>query len=296
MSKNTRFAADAAPEAVADAVVRDGYAIVESLATDLTDQLCADLEPHLEAQSFGHTEIMGARTRRVGALIRKSAAAQHLVIHDLVMAVCDQVLLPQCARYQLNYAGCMQLHPGAEQQGLHRDGSLYPLRNPHPPTMVQTMWAGTEFTADNGGTLVVPGSHLWDEDRIPEAHEVVAGEMPRGSVLLYQSGTIHGAGGNNSDGLRTGFAFQYSLGWLRQEENQHLSNPPDVARHYPERLQHLVGYEFGGPYLGFVNGGDPARLLDETPYEGPEMRSRPDIDAAQARVEKMRFGDIDPLA
>lgn len=291
----TRFAATAAPGDVARAVMDEGYAIVEALAPDLTERVVEEAQPHIDAAAFGHTEFMGARTRRVGALAGKSPAAQQLIIHDLVMAVCDIVLLPQCARYQLNYSGIMQLHPGAEAQVLHRDGSLYPFSNPHPPTMVQTMWAGTDFTAENGGTTVVPRSHLWDDDREPEPQEAVAGEMPRGSVLIYQSGTIHGAGENRSSGLRTGIAFQYSLGWLRQEENQHLSYPPAIAREFPERLQKLVGYEYGGPYLGFVNGTDPARLLEENPEPSPEARSRPDIDEAQARVVKQRFGSLTPL-
>ena len=151
------------------------------------------------------------------------------------------------------------------------------------------MWAVSDFTAENGGTQVVPGSHLWDEDRQPDESDVIAAEMPAGSVLLYQSATLHGGGANHSRRPRTGISFQYSLGWLRQEENQHLTNPPEVAREYPSRLQALVGYEFGGPFLGFVNGDDPIRLLSDAAYDGAPLRTRPDIDAARARLPRFRF-------
>ncbi len=288
----TEFAATAAAETVARAVLEEGYALVEGLAPEVTDRAMAELAPHIDAAPYGHTEFLGARTRRLGGLIRKSEAAQQLVIHDLVLAVCDRVLLDQCARYQLNFTGIMCLGPGADAQVLHRDGALYPFRNPHPPTMVSTMWAGSDFTAENGGTQVVPGSHLWEDGRLAEPEEVSNAVMPRGSVLFYQSGTIHGAGANRSTGDRVGLSFQYSLGWLRQEENQHLSNPPAVARHYPEALQRLVGYEFGGPFLGFVEGDDPHRLLEEARHEGPPVRSRPEIDAAIGRVERLRLGNV----
>ena len=51
-----------------------------------------------------------------------------------------------------------------------------------------------------------------------------------------------------------------NLGWLRQEENQVLSALHEVARHFPEQLQRLIGYDLGGPYLGFVEQGNPIRL------------------------------------
>ncbi len=289
MNNQTTFPADADRDAVTAAVMEHGYALIHDLAPDLVAEAGRELAPYLEATPFGSAGFLGARTRRTGALFRKSVAAQQLAIHDMVMGVCDQVLLPQCARYQLNFSGVMELHPGEKAQVLHRDGDLYPFRNPYPATLVQTMWAVSDFTRENGGTQVVPGSHLWDESRKPLEQEVISAEMPAGSLLIYQAGTLHGGGANRAHAPRTGIAFQYSLGWLRQEENQHLTNPPEVARHYPPRLQALVGYEYGGPYLGFVNGDDPARLLADDGYDGPALRSRPDIDAAQARVPRFRF-------
>jgi len=278
-------------DAMAASILEHGYVIIEELAVDLTRRAHEELKPDIEAAPFGHTDFLGAKTKRLGALFRRSNAAREVVTHPTVMALCDRVLLPHCARYQLNFSGVMHLEPGAKAQVLHRDGSLYPLRHPHPPTIMPAMWALTDFTADNGATQVVPGSHLWEHDREPYADEVVNTEMPAGSVLIYTGGTYHGGGQNRSNTVRTGMALQYSLGWLRQEENQYLANPPEVAKTYPERLQRLVGYDYGGPYLGFFNGDDPHRALEEN-FDGPADRTNPELDAAAARVEWLQWGDM----
>ncbi|MBM3585181.1 MAG: hypothetical protein FJX36_12390 [Alphaproteobacteria bacterium] len=289
-----RMPTDTPIDALAEALARDGYVIVERLAVDGIRHLREELAPHIAAAPFGHTEFLGARTKRVGSVFRRAPATQALAIHPTIMALADRVLLPHCARYQLNFSGIMHLEPGAGAQALHRDGVLYPFLHPCPATVMPAMWAVTDFTTENGATLVVPESHLWEHDREPEPDEIAAAAMPAGSALVYTGGMLHGGGANVSNTVRTGLALQYSLGWLRQEENQYLANPPEVARGYPERLQRLIGYDYGGPYLGFVNGGDPNRVLVEGPA-GPADRTTPELDAAAARVAWLRLGDIEPV-
>jgi ectoine hydroxylase-related dioxygenase (phytanoyl-CoA dioxygenase family) len=286
---------DAPASAVAEALLEDGYVIVERLAPDLTDRALAELKADIETAPTGHTDFLGDRTKRINGLMRRSAAAREMAIHPMVLALADAVLQPHCVRYQLNFSGVIHLLPDAAAQELHRDGDLYPFRHPCPPMMMPTMWALTDFTADNGATLVVPGSHRWAEDRDPTPDEIISAVMPAGSLLVYVGGTIHGGGANTSDSLvRTGLALQYSLGWLRQEENQYLANPPELARTYSERLQRLIGYDYGGPYLGFIDGDSPQRLLQE-PHDGPRNRTSPEIDALAARMRHHRWGDVEPV-
>ncbi len=282
---------DLAHDAMAASLLEHGYIVIEELAPDLTARALGDLKPHIEAAPFGPSEFLGRRTKRVGSLLRHSQAARELVVHPAVMALCDLTLLPHCARYQLNFSGVMHLEPGAGAQTLHRDGGLYPMLHPHPPMIMPAMWALSDFTSENGGTQVAPGSHMWAHDRTPMTDEVVNAEMPAGSVLIYTGGLYHGGGANRSNRARTGMALQYSLGWLRQEENQYLANPPEVAKDYPERLQRLIGYDYGGPYLGFFNGDDPHRVL-ETDYDGAAQRTNPDLDAAADNVEWLRWGNM----
>ena len=247
---------------VAAAVTRDGYAVVRNAVDAGTvAAVAADLQPYLDAAHTGHEAFMGSLTKRFGALVAKSTAVQALIMHPTVLAVADHALLPSCAAYRVHYTGVMHLEPGEEQQVLHRDTSVYPFANPCPPLTVATMWAITDFTRSNGGTRVCPGSHKWTNDRVPTRDDVVAAEMPAGSVLIYVGNVIHGGGSNRSHRPRTGVALHYSLGWLRQEENQYLAVPPELARTLPGRLQELLGYALGSSNLGFVDHIAPKDFL-----------------------------------
>ena len=124
------------------------------------------------------------------------------------------------------------------------------------------MWALSDFTFDNGATRLVPGSRHWTDAREPRADEVIAAEMPAGSVLLYIGSTLHGGGANVTDAARYGLALHYSLGWLRQEENQYLALTQDEARALPKNIQELMGYALGAAALGFVDHQDPNDVLN----------------------------------
>jgi ectoine hydroxylase-related dioxygenase (phytanoyl-CoA dioxygenase family) len=118
------------------------------------------------------------------------------------------------------------------------------------------MWALDDFTAENGATRIVPGSHdLRAVDSVEET-DVEQAVMPRGSVLFYLGSTIHGGGANKADAPRSGLITTYSLGWLRQEENQYLTVPREIAESYPDPIRRLMGYQAHGRYLG-VYPGDP---------------------------------------
>ncbi|WP_268890610.1 phytanoyl-CoA dioxygenase family protein [Curvivirga aplysinae] len=80
--------------------------------------------------------------------------------------------------------------------------------------------------------------------------------MPKGSVVVYLGSTIHGGGANKSTSSRSGLINTYSLGWLRQEENQYLTIPREIADSYPEHIRRLIGYQVHGDHLG-VYPGDP---------------------------------------
>ena len=137
----------------------------------------------------------------------------------------------------------------------------------------------TDFSRENGATRIVPGSHLWEEERQPRVEEVIPVEMPAGSTIIYTHNLIHGGGANVTGEPRTAVAINFTLGWLRQQENQFLALPPEKARELPELLQRLVGYDFGAPFMGAVNGQNPHRLLEE-PGGDPGPRNDPELDRA----------------
>jgi ectoine hydroxylase-related dioxygenase (phytanoyl-CoA dioxygenase family) len=116
---------------------------------------------------------------------------------------------------------------------------------------VSVNWALDEFTAENGATRVVPGSHRWLEERRAAEDEIVQAIMPKCSVLVYLGSVLHGGGSNLSDRPRMGLVNTYSLGWLRQEENMYLTIPREIAESYPDNIRRLIGYQGHGEFLGW---------------------------------------------
>lgn len=288
MELSNVFDRDAGADAVAQAVEQAGYAIVEGvLDQPQLEQLRGELEPHLQATDAGDEDFWGHRTKRFGALLRKSKMAQEMLVHPTVLGVADRLLLPYCASYWLNYTGVMHLAPGETAQTLHRDTNLWPFTNPAPPLTLATMWAVSDFTPDNGGTLLVPGSHCWDDTRQPAPAEIAATKMPAGSVLLYTGNVIHGGGANRSNDVRYGLALHYVLGWLRQEETQLLTLSIDEARELPPAVQKLIGYSLGAANLGFVDHRDPTELLTGERVERERALSTPELDEAEATMYRL---------
>ncbi len=216
--------------------------------------------------------FFGDRTKHVGGVAGKSRTfATEVMIHPIFMGLCDDVLGPSCATYQLNLAHLIARGPGAEHQYLHRDELVWNLvPRPHPELQLASIVALVDFDAANGATRVVPGSHRWDPDRHPDDAEIADATMRAGSAVVYRGSTIHGGGANTTTASwRRGVHISYTLGWLRTEENNYLAVPPAIARTLPRRCQEVLGYavhdavRMNGGYLGMVSLRDPLELLDD---------------------------------
>ncbi len=248
--------ANDSPAKVVACLERDGAVVVTGVIDQTTrDALVRELAPHLEiadpnaslnkkyAEDGGNPDFYPGHTKRVTALVARSETFRTFVTHPLMLSACDAILKPNCTHYQVHATAALKIGPGAREQVLHREEDPYQFfRVPRPRMILASMWAITDFTEANGGTHIVPGSHLWPADRTARAEEVVAAAMPAGSVLLWMGGTLHGAGANRTDEWRYGVFLSYSLGWLRQEENQYLDTPRDVARTLSKPVRDLVGY------------------------------------------------------
>lgn len=280
---------------IGGAIDEVGYAIVENMIMpDDLAQLRCELAPHFAATKTGETAFLGDKTKRFNNLFMRAPMTQKMVLHPLLLGAADHILLPWCARYHVTYTGVMHLMPGETAQALHRDAFFYPFRNPGPVTQQGSLWAVTDFTAENGATRIVPGSHLWEEERQPITDEVVAAEMPAGSAIIYAHNVIHGGGANTNDAPRTAVALNFSLGWLRQQENQYLTLPPEKAKTLPEQLQRLIGYDFGAPFMGAVNGQNPHALLEDAGVE-PGPRNDPELDRAyRERINWLKVEAVPP--
>ena len=244
-------------------VATDGYTILERvLEPDLVDELTDDLarlERVFEIAPAGNS-FEGAHTVRIYNLLAFGALYEQVPVHSAVLPVVDGVLDPGCLVSSLS---SISILPGERAQPIHADDQLIPLPKPHVPTVCNTMWALTDFTEANGATRLVPGSHLLDHSPDYGAeYESIAAEMPKGSVLVWVGSLWHGGGANTTDERRVGIAMNYCAGWIRQQENQQLGIPRDIAAHFSPRLRELCGYGIYNMLIGHINKRSPAEMLD----------------------------------
>jgi ectoine hydroxylase-related dioxygenase (phytanoyl-CoA dioxygenase family) len=256
----TMPAATSAGRDVAQRLMDDGYVVVTGMMSDGDVQAArADLDRVLRATPTGRNPFEGYSTQRIYALFAKTRLFDRAATDPLLLGVLDEVL----GHYQLSAPVGIRIGPGEAAQILHRDDSVYPVPEPHPPLVVNTMWPLDEFTAENGATRFIPGSHAWPPGRRPAADDpVVQAVMSPGSAMFYLGSLWHGGGANQTAQPRLGVILEYAAGWLRQQENNVLAVPRSVVRELPERLQELLGYNIYPPFVGYVDGAHPRKALD----------------------------------
>ena len=262
----------------------DGAVIVEGLLSpEVVAQVNAEVEAAVAAADpdgpmFNPMakEFMGAYTKNVPGVPGISRTfATEVMCHPTLLGLADGALGAGCARFQLNLAQILERGPGSIDQWLHRDEGVWSdVPKPRPELELASVIALVDFTADNGATRVVPGSHRWsdrhatmDQQVNPTPDQIAVAEMSAGSAVVYTGGVIHGGGANTTDQPRRAVHLSYCLGWLRTEENNYLSIPPAIAAALPRKAQEVIGYavydgiERGGAYLGMVRMQDPVELL-----------------------------------
>lgn len=287
MPELARFSVTSSIDTIMQALDTSGGVIVEGLLPpDLLADINRSIDPLISSASMT-TEInpivdafFGDRVRHISGLAAKSARfAEEVMCNPLLLALCDQILLPSCSSYQLNLAHLMDRGPGSEQQMIHRDQDVWvhycsslnaAQAGKRNDIQLASMIALVDFTKENGATCLVPGSHRWDYSRQPNEDELAYAEMPAGSAVIYRGSTLH-AGGTNTTASdwRRGIHMSYCLGWLRTEENNVLAVPPAVVKGLSLRAQELLGYGIhdavndAGGYLGAVDTRHPTVLLKE---------------------------------
>ncbi|MGB0621440.1 MAG: phytanoyl-CoA dioxygenase family protein [Myxococcota bacterium] len=260
-----RFA-DAKVDDLLATMNREHAVIVEGvLSPDCVAQVLEELEPFIAGTEPIDDDFVGKATTRTGALVTRSPASREAIAHPLVLEVANAFLSEFASNIQLNLTQIMRILPGEKAQGLHRDRYLWSRSlPPEVEPMFNCMWALTDFTEASGATRVVPGSQAWDWARSLEGVDSIPAEMPAGSVLLYSGSIVHGGGANRAGVPRVGMSITYLLSWLRQEENQYLSCPPEVARTLSSELQGLLGYTIGNGSLGYFSPSRPAQGHPDT--------------------------------
>lgn len=262
----------------------DGYTIVPDAAEpELVQTLLGTIrriEDDLDVQPRG-TQAEGHATKRMYNLLARDPVFQAMPLHASVLPVVERLLDRGCL---LSGMTAIDIGPGEHPQPMHGDDIVMSrhLRRPHAPMMVTSMWALTDFTAENGGTRFVPGSHRFettpDQPGALDGVEVRALEMPAGSIMIFHGSLWHGGGPNTTAGeWRCGVNVQFCPGFVRQQQNPYLSIPPDVAATFPDRLIELLGYRLYKGIMGHVDGRSPGEIVfgerfAETAYRDAENR------------------------
>jgi hypothetical protein len=276
----SRLSSDAVAADVVVALERDGGVILENfLSRETLDGLRRDLLPLLERQATGRDGFAGFKTRRLGALFAHTRHCVEIATHPLYLKPAEHFLcrsrdlwvggnrLSLAADVRIGVTQAIQLAPGQGAQPLHRDDTVFLWRHPTGGRegRVQIMCALSDFTAENGGTLVIPGSHLWDDERKPEISEAIPTVMKAGSALIFLGSTFHAGGANTTDEYRTAAGLALDAANMRQEENMYLSLSSEQVASYPEQIQRLLGWSAGSNHMGWVEVDgqmvDPIHLL-----------------------------------
>jgi ectoine hydroxylase-related dioxygenase (phytanoyl-CoA dioxygenase family) len=209
---------------------------------------------------MGRNSFEGNSTQRAYSVLNKTRALDEVVEHPSVLAILDRLLMPN---YLLSQLQVINIHPGERAQLAHPDDGFYPIPRPRAVLSLATIWAIDEFTATNGATVVIPGSHRWGDGRTPQSSDVrTPVEMSAGSCVLFVGSLWHGGGANRHERPRMAVTAQYCQPWLRPQEAFTLSTTHDTVRALSPKLRAMLGYGIHPPFMGSVDGMHPLRLLD----------------------------------
>ena len=250
-------------------VRRDGFTIVENAIEPALVGALNEALTRLEGErgaAPAMNDFEGRHTVRLYNLLAYGAPFDTVPVHENVLPIVEGVLDDGCLVSSLS---SIAIDPGESAQPIHADDMVIPLEKPHASIVCNSMWALTDFTKANGATRLVRKSHLGPNPQYGGDYPTIAAEMSKGSVLIWDGALWHGGGANATPQRRLGLAMNYCAGFIRQQENQQLGVPRDVARGFPARLQELMGYGVYRGLIGHIDKQSPAQRLND----GGEFKS-----------------------
>ncbi|KIW36009.1 uncharacterized protein PV06_11684 [Exophiala oligosperma] len=253
-----------------------------------TEDLAAiekDTRIHLLADKPWDGTFFPIQTRRVNGLASKSKIfMEKLVCYQAYQDACDTLLTSRVSNWvgdvqehstskpQLNNTIVFSIGPGAKAQPLHRDDMIHHrvkerMESSHytigQDSAIGFLVGGKKTTKANGATRFIPGSHLWKHDTPPAEDLCVYAELEPGDGFIMLASCYHGGSANTTtDQERLVYSCFMTKGYLRQEENQYLNNPPEIqSSFYNDEMLKLIGYNLSAPFLGWIKEGHPLAAL-----------------------------------
>ena len=258
----------------------EGFIVFENLiSSDEVEEYLNALDPYLKKNIKGRNNFEGLKTNRIYGLLDKSEIFGKMVTNSVVMQFVRDELGESAL---LSALLAINLMPGETVQPWHTDDGYVHVEMPHPSFGISAFWALTDTNKENGATELLPGSHKWDKSKLakyiklddyqsegflghnlseaPENEKKII-ELSAGSLLLTKGTLIHRGGANNSDAPRLVVTPQYCFGWMRQIENMVASVSKESANKLSNEVLELIGYSIHPPFIGYVDGIHPKKLL-----------------------------------
>ena len=266
-------------EAHAARIREQGFTVIDDFMTpEVVAAVREGLAPY-QRTHLGRNDFEGFLTERIYTLVARAKVFEDLAEDPRVLAILDRFLQPG---YLLTASQSIRINPGETAQSIHSDDGFYRQPRPRPAISFTMIAAVDDFTAENGCTEVIPGSHLWGDygaEGRPNSPEEMAAmlvpmEIPAGACFVMAGTVIHRGGANRSDKPRLAFTNQYCEPWGRTQENFFLGIPPEQARAMSPRLQRLLGYDIWPPFMGMVSSLHPRKAL-EPGWVPPVVAQRP---------------------
>ena len=123
-----------------------------------------------------------------------------------------------------------------------------------PPACINSMWMLVDFSAENGATRVVPGSHLSGRQPRPDMYsnqDIISIEAPAGTAMFFDGRLWHGSGTNQTNQPRMGLLNTYCGPQFRTQENYTAGTLPKVYKSLPIKLKELIGFKVWNGYGRF---------------------------------------------
>jgi ectoine hydroxylase-related dioxygenase (phytanoyl-CoA dioxygenase family) len=227
-------------------IEENGYTILE-------DMIPHEHRVRLHARASELIEEEGARTahlpgtetwrwqHRLRSLVSLDPMFREAAMFGPIARVMEKLLGPG---YILFASAVNEVGPGAIPMRLHVDDLLLRLPRPFPkPLLLNSLWALTEFTEENGGTRLIPRSHL----EVPDLNDsrTIQPPMKPGSILIYQGSVVHAASRNTTESnWRCAMIFTYCAGFIRPVESPLKTIPIAELRQMRPELRQLLSYDY----------------------------------------------------
>ena len=254
-----------------------GYALIEEGMSKKQCKVFIDrLLEQAEGEKLANVNSLTPSGQYVHTLINKGKVFRQCIEQD-IEAVQAGALIENFLNETLGKGWICHsfLANGAEKgyypQVLHIDQSpLSPWITEEAPALVNTLYIPQDVNEENGGTLIIPGSHkniikAGSNGDVGKLNPAINLEASAGTIMLFDGRLLHGTGVNKTSKIRFVAAMSNVKSWMRSQENWIISVDPEIIKNASPKLLHRMGMQavtYGGTIEGFGMGA--AGKVDES--------------------------------